>query len=129
MPRNSFGNASRAIEALKIIKATRTLHGRVYKFSKSSSSLSLVSISVSLSRENYVEDNLTIARLATLIQKRSGGITSRGQALFEAQQKILSMNLAAGAEAAVRIQQQELAALAILKSVWDGCNESATMRC
>ncbi len=92
-------------------------------------SLSLVSISVSLSRENYVEDSLTIARLATLIQKRSGGITSRGQALFEAQQQILAKSFVAGAEAADCIQQQELAALAILNCAWDGCNERATMRC
>ena len=42
---------------------------------------------------------------------------------FEAQQHILAMNLAAGAEAADRIQQQELAALAILHSARDGCNE------
>ena len=61
----------------------------------------------------YVEDNLTIARLATLIQKRSGGITSRGQAILEAQEQILAKSLAAGAEAADRILQQALAALAL----------------
>ncbi len=54
---------------------------------------------------------------------------SLGQALFEAQQRILAMNLAPGAEAADCIQQQELAALAILNCAWDDCNERATMRC
>ena len=63
--------------------------------------------------EKYVEDNLTIARLATLIQKRSGGITSRGQAILEAQEQILAKSLAAGVEAADRILQQALAALAL----------------
>jgi hypothetical protein len=79
--------------------------------------------------EKFVEDNLTIARLATLIQKRSGGLTSRGLALAEAQQQILAKNLAAGAEAADRIQRQELAALAMLTCAWDGCNGRATIRC
>ena len=80
--------------------------------------LQIFKSSISLS----VEDNLTIARLATLIQKRSGGLTSRGLALAEAQQQILAKNLAAGAEAADRIQRQELAALAMLTCAWDGCN-------
>jgi hypothetical protein len=79
--------------------------------------------------DKYVEDNLTIARLATLIQKRSGGITSRGQAILEAQEQILSKSLAAGAEGADRIQRPELAALAILTCAWDGCNERATIKC
>ncbi len=79
--------------------------------------------------EKFVEDNLTIVPLATLIQKRSGGLTSRGLALAEAQQKILAKNLAVGAEAADHIQRQELAALAMLTCAWDGCNGSATIRC
>ncbi len=79
--------------------------------------------------EQYVEDKLTIARLATSIQKRSGGITYRGQALVEAQEQILAKNLTAGAEAGDRIQQPELAALAIMTCAGNGCNERATMSC
>ena len=63
------------------------------------------------------------------IQKRSGGITSRRQALFEAQEYFLAKNITARAEAADRIQQPELAALAILTCAWDGCNLRATVRC
>ncbi len=49
--------------------------------------------------------------------------------LLEAQEQILVMNLAAGAEEADRIQQQELAALAILHYARNGCHERATMWC
>jgi hypothetical protein len=79
--------------------------------------------------EKYVEDTLTIARLATLIQKRSGGLTSRGQALLEAREQILAKSMRAGAEAADRSLRQERAALEILTCAWDDCNERATMRC
>ncbi len=72
---------------------------------------------------------MTIARQATLIKKRSEGIIPRGLALVEAQEQIWAKSLAAGAEAADRIQQQELAALAILTCKCNGCNERATMRC
>ena len=37
----------------------------------------------------------TIARLATLIQKRSGGLTSRGKALLEAREQILAKSMRA----------------------------------
>ncbi len=76
-----------------------------------------------------MEDTLTITRLATLIQKRSGGLTSRGQALLEARKQILAKSMRAGAEAADRILRQERAALEILTCAWDGCNERVTMRC
>ena len=79
--------------------------------------------------EKYVEDTLTIARLATLIQKRSGGLTSRGQALLEAREQILAKSMRVGAEAADRSLRQERAALEILTCAWDDCNERATMRC
>ncbi len=71
---------------------------------------------------------MTIARLATLIQKRSVGFTSRGQALLEAREQILAKNMRAGAEAADRILRQERAAFEILTYAWDDCNERATMR-
>ncbi len=58
-----------------------------------------------------------------------GRITPRGLALVEAQEQNLAKSLAAGAEAADRIQQQEFAAFAILTCAWNGCNERATMRC
>jgi hypothetical protein len=45
--------------------------------------------------EKFVEDTLTIARLATLIQKRSGGLTSRGQALLEAREQMLAKSMRA----------------------------------
>ncbi len=64
--------------------------------------------------EKYVEATLTIARLATLIQKRSGRLTSRGQALLEAREQMLAKRMRMGPEAAVRILRQECAALAIL---------------
>ena len=70
-----------------------------------------------------MEDTLTIARLATLIQNRSGGLTSRGQALLEARERILAKSMRAGAEAADRILPQERAALEILTCAWDGSNE------
>ncbi len=79
--------------------------------------------------EKYVEDTLTIARLATLIHKRSGGLTSRGQALLEAREQILAKSMRAGVEAADRILQQKRAALEIRTCAWNGCNERATMRC
>ena len=88
--------------------------------------LQIFSLSIYIYKYIYI---LTIARLATLIQKRSGGLTSRGLALVEAQQDILAKNLVAGAEAADRIQRQELAALAMLTCAWDGCNGRATIRC
>ena len=79
--------------------------------------------------EKYVEDTVTIAQLATLIQKRSGGLTSRGQALLEAREQIVAKSMRAGAEAANRSLRQERAALEILTCAWDDCNERATMRC
>ena len=51
--------------------------------------------------EKYGEDTLAIARMATLIQKRSGGLTSRGQALLESREQILAKNMRAGAEALI----------------------------
>ncbi len=75
-----------------------------------------------------MEDTLTIARLATVIQKRSGGLTSRGQALLEAREQILAKRMRAGAEAADRIMRQDRAAFEILTCAWDGCNERVTMR-
>jgi hypothetical protein len=72
---------------------------------------------------------LTIARLATLIQKRARGLKPQGQALLEAQEPMLAKSLAAGEEAADCNQQQELAALAMLTRPWNGYNERATMRC
>jgi hypothetical protein len=75
-----------------------------------------------------MEDTLTIVRLATVIQKRSGGLTSRGQALLEAREQILAKSMMAGSEAADRILRQERAALEILSCAWDDCNERVTMR-
>ncbi len=79
--------------------------------------------------EKYVEATSIIARLATLIQKRSGGLTSRGQALLEAREQILAKSMRAGAEAADRSVRQERAALEIQTCAWDDCNERTTMRC
>ncbi len=76
-----------------------------------------------------MEDTLTIARLETLIQKRSGGLTSRGKALLEAREQMLAKSMRAGAEAADRILRQERAALEILNCALDDCNYRATMRC
>jgi hypothetical protein len=70
-----------------------------------------------------------IARLATLIQKRSGGVSSRGRVLLEAREQIVAKSMRAGEETADRILRQERAALEILTCVWDGCNERATMKC
>ena len=44
-----------------------------------------------------------IARLATLIKKRSGGLISRGQARLEAREQIMAKSMRARAEAADRI--------------------------
>jgi hypothetical protein len=79
--------------------------------------------------EKFVEDTLTIARLATLIQKRSRGVTCRRQALLEAREQILAKSMRAGAVAAERILRQERAALEILTCACDACNERVTMRC
>ncbi len=72
---------------------------------------------------------MTIARLASLIQKRARGLKPQGPPLLEAQESMMAKSLAAGAEAADCNQQQELAALATLTWAWDGYNERATMRC
>ena len=55
-----------------------------------------------------------IARLATLIKKRSGGLISRGQARLEAREQIMVKSMRARAEAADRILRQERAAVKIL---------------
>ncbi len=74
---------------------------------KSSSSLSQYWCELTENKnewEKYVENNLTIARQATLIQKQSGGLTPWGLALVDAQEQVLAKRLAAGVEAADRIQ-------------------------
>ncbi len=68
-------------------------------------------------------DGFTIAQLASLFQKRAGGLTSQGQALLEAREQMLAKRMRAGPEAANRILAQECAAVAILTCAWDGCNE------
>ncbi len=74
-------------------------------------------------REGYLDHRTA----ATLIQKRSGGLTSRGQALLEAREQMLAKSMRAGAEAADL--RRKRAALEILTCAWDGFNASATMRC